>query len=222
MIAVDTNILVHAHRPEMRFHKRAGDILRELAGARARVGPSMAVAHEFVCAFTRPGYFKTPTPTEIALDFLERLLARPGVQPLGYGPSHWSSLGALACPAAARGYAIYDARIAPRPRRRDRVAQPTEARLVDRVDRLERRRVRRPKGFQAVPAVGECHRRVTQHDAGVVRRPARIGAIATDGARVSPTRSASPTSRALPAWPTRPRPPSRLPCQSARHGAPFG
>ncbi len=102
MIAVDTNILVHAHRPEMRFHKRAGDILRELAGARARVGPSMAVAHEFVCAFTRPGYFKTLTPTETALDFVERLPATPGVQPLCYGPSHWSCLGALAARRTAR------------------------------------------------------------------------------------------------------------------------
>ncbi len=31
----------------------------------------------------RSGYFKMPTPTEVALDFIARLLATPGVQPLG-------------------------------------------------------------------------------------------------------------------------------------------
>ncbi len=35
LIAVDTNILVNAHRPEMRFRERAGQAPRELAGARA-------------------------------------------------------------------------------------------------------------------------------------------------------------------------------------------
>ncbi len=95
----------------MGFHERAGEALRELAGARAW-GLPWPVAHEFVCVVTRPGYFKTPTPTEVALDFVTRLLATSGVQPLGYGLGHWTRLVALAGPADARGYAIYDARIA--------------------------------------------------------------------------------------------------------------
>lgn len=95
----------------MTFHERAGEALRELAGARAW-GLPWPVAHEFVCAVTRPGYFTTPTPTEVALDFIARLLVTSGAQPLGYGSGHWGRLVALAVPADARGYGIYDARIA--------------------------------------------------------------------------------------------------------------
>ncbi len=70
----------------------------------------------------------------------------------------------------------------PRARDRDRRAQALKAPLVDRVDHPKRRRVRRhlteqvdlvaqrAHVRQAVAAVGEHHRQVTQHHPGVVRR----------------------------------------------------
>ena len=62
MIAVDTNILVYAHRADSPFHDRARLILESLAtGARAWAIP-WPCAHEFFAVVTHPRIYKTATP----------------------------------------------------------------------------------------------------------------------------------------------------------------
>ena len=64
MIAVDTNLLVDAHRTDASFHQPARTALETLAlGRSARTIPWPCV-HEFISVVTHPRIFKTPTPVE--------------------------------------------------------------------------------------------------------------------------------------------------------------
>ena len=70
MIAVDTNILVSAHRRDAIWHERAAAVLRELAeGPRAWAVPWPCL-HEFLSIVTHPRIYRPPTPLETALDQL--------------------------------------------------------------------------------------------------------------------------------------------------------
>ena len=66
VIAVDTNLLVYAHRADSPFHDRARLTLESLAvGARAWAIP-WPCAHEFFAVVTHPRIYKTATPASTA------------------------------------------------------------------------------------------------------------------------------------------------------------
>ena len=75
MIAVDTNLLVYAHRPEMPFHERARQVLTKAVAASEPVCIPWPCAHEFLALVSNPRIFKDPTPMGVALDAVKRLLA---------------------------------------------------------------------------------------------------------------------------------------------------
>ena len=79
MIAVDTNILVYAHREDSEWHGPAERAVRELAeGASAWAIPWTCV-HEFLAVTTHPRIFKTPTPLAAALDQVDAWLEAPSL-----------------------------------------------------------------------------------------------------------------------------------------------
>ena len=60
VIAIDTNLLVYAHRPEMPFHERAREVLTgALAGAEP-VSVPWPCAHEFLAIVSNPRIFRDP------------------------------------------------------------------------------------------------------------------------------------------------------------------
>ena len=61
MIAVDTNLLSYAHRPEMPFHERARQVLTEAVATVAPVGVPWSCAHEFVAVVANPRIFRDHT-----------------------------------------------------------------------------------------------------------------------------------------------------------------
>jgi len=111
MIAVDTNILVYAHREEMPLHAQALDRLRTLVeGNTPWALPSFCIG-EFVRVVTHPRVFHPPTPLETALDFLDQVLGSPAARMLVPGAT-FPALFAEACRAGAvQGNLAFDAQL---------------------------------------------------------------------------------------------------------------
>lgn len=112
MIAVDTNILVYAHRRDSTFHARADDCVRTLAeGAGAWAIPWPCV-HEFLAIVTSPRVFRAPTPWAAARAQVDAWLASPSLRLLAEQEGYWAVLGDLIRASQVLGPKIHDARIA--------------------------------------------------------------------------------------------------------------
>ena len=62
MIAVDTNLLVYAHRQDSSWNERANQIVRELAEGREAWAIPWPCLHEYLAIVTHPRIFDPPTP----------------------------------------------------------------------------------------------------------------------------------------------------------------
>ena len=112
MIALDTNLLVYAHRPEMPFHERARRVLTEAVAASEPVGVPWPCAHEFLAVVSNPRIFRDPTPMDLALDAVKRLLTSLSGGFLAEGEGYLDALERIARPALLQGAIVHDARIA--------------------------------------------------------------------------------------------------------------
>jgi toxin-antitoxin system PIN domain toxin len=112
VIAVDTNILVYAHRRDSEWHDRAAARVRELAEGRATWAIPWPCVHEFLAIVTHPRIYDPPTPTPAALDQVDAWLESPGLGLLGEGPAHWPALRPLLAAGRVVGPKVHDARIA--------------------------------------------------------------------------------------------------------------
>lgn len=111
VIAVDTNILVYAHREESPFHGAALAAMDRLVESDFWALPWPCV-HEFIGVITNPRIFRQPTPLAKALDAVERLLDVPSVVLLAEASDYWAVLRSLVEAGNAVGARIHDARIA--------------------------------------------------------------------------------------------------------------
>jgi uncharacterized protein len=110
LIAVDTNILVYAHRADSGWHEAARAALEELAeGAWAIPWPCI---HEFLAIVTHPRVFDPPTPQATALDAVSAWLESPTLALLSEGPGYWEMLCELVSTSRVAGPRVHDARIA--------------------------------------------------------------------------------------------------------------
>ncbi|MDE0063373.1 MAG: PIN domain-containing protein [Gammaproteobacteria bacterium] len=112
MIAIDTNLLVYAHRPEMPFHDRARKVLTDAVAGPEPVSVPWPCAHEFLAVVSNPRIFTDPTPIGIALDAIGRLLESLTGGFLSEGEGYLGSLERIARPALLQGAVVHDARIA--------------------------------------------------------------------------------------------------------------
>lgn len=112
MIAVDTNILVYAHREESPFHARAAACLTELAEGNAPWAVPWPCIHEFFSIVTHPRIYDPPSPIARAVDQLDAWLESPTLVLLSESMAHWSILRSLVSSAQISGPMIHDARIA--------------------------------------------------------------------------------------------------------------
>lgn len=108
MIAVDTNVLIHANRPELDLHEVARARLSGLAQAEDAWAIPVVVAWGFVRTVTQ-SMFDPPTPMAQALEFVDNLLASPSVRVLRPGPRHWNLLGETIREARIHGGLVTDA-----------------------------------------------------------------------------------------------------------------
>jgi toxin-antitoxin system PIN domain toxin len=112
VIAVDTNILVYAHRDDSPFHERARSALESLANGRREWAIPWPCAHEFLAIVTHPRIYRTATPPATALAQLRALHALSNLVFIGEAEDHLQHLEPLALGARVQGAAVHDARIA--------------------------------------------------------------------------------------------------------------
>lgn len=112
MIALDTNLLVYAHREDSPFHEAAFRRVAELAEGAATWAIPWPCVHEFVAIVTHLRIYAPPTPLARALDQVDAWLESPTLVLLAESAAHWPTLRALLADGRVAGPQIHDARIA--------------------------------------------------------------------------------------------------------------
>ncbi len=111
MIAIDTNVLVYAHRPDAPHHKAAALAVKRLAEGTAPWGIPWPCVHEFLSVTTNPRIFKPPSPPESAVEQVEIWMESPTLRLLGEPAGYWNELRTGFLRGKLRGAQVHDARI---------------------------------------------------------------------------------------------------------------
>lgn len=109
MIAVDTNVLIHAHREESPKHRAALTRLEVLTVSALAWGIPVFCIGEFLRVITHPRLFDPPHSAAEACDALARLLSPDNVAVLRPGPSYPARLREAVLEVGAVGNLVFDA-----------------------------------------------------------------------------------------------------------------
>lgn len=112
MIAVDTNLLVYAHREDSGWHKAAYRRIAELAEGRGPWAIPWPCIHEFLAIATHQRIYDPPTPVPAALDQVAAWLEAPNLVLLSESDGYWTVLFELVAEGRVTGARVHDARIA--------------------------------------------------------------------------------------------------------------
>jgi predicted nucleic acid-binding protein len=114
MIAIDTNILVYAHREDSSFHKKAKQTLIELAeSGKGNWAIPWPCIYEFLAIVTHPKIYNPATPLTTAIEFIDLLLKSPNLSLIGESvPEYWETLKTTLLVSKISGAKVHDARIA--------------------------------------------------------------------------------------------------------------
>jgi toxin-antitoxin system PIN domain toxin len=109
---VDVNVLVYAHRAEMKDHAAFRVWLEDLLNGQSAFGIAREVLSAFMRVTTHPRIFDPPTPLERAIDFANTIREAPTCVCIEPGPRHWDIFLELCRAAGAKGNLIPDAYLA--------------------------------------------------------------------------------------------------------------
>jgi uncharacterized protein len=112
VIAVDTNILVYAHRKDSAFHAAAFAQIKALTENRSSWAIPWPCLHEFLAIVTHPRIYSPPTPLARAIDQVEAWLESPNLTLMGESDQYWPILASLLQSSQASGPGVHDARVA--------------------------------------------------------------------------------------------------------------
>jgi uncharacterized protein len=112
MTAVDTNLLVYAHRRDAEWHVPAERVVRGLAEGLDPWAIPWPCIHEFLAITTHPRIFRTPTPLETALDQVDAWLESPSLSLIGEREDYWAVLRRMVTGGRVDGPRVHDARVA--------------------------------------------------------------------------------------------------------------
>jgi uncharacterized protein len=112
VIAVDTNILVYAHRQDSPFHHAAKPCLARLAEGGGDWALPWPCTHEFLAVTTNPRAFHKPSTLKEAIDQVEAWLEAPNLMLLSERARYWPTLSSLMVRSRISGPLVHDARIA--------------------------------------------------------------------------------------------------------------
>lgn len=112
MIAIDTNILVYAHRADADFHAVAAARVRELAQGRTAWAIPWPCLHEFFAIATHRKIYDPPSTGEQAIAQVDAWLASPSLTVLAEPTRYWSTLRTMLTDGQVAGPMVHDARIA--------------------------------------------------------------------------------------------------------------
>lgn len=112
MIALDTNILVHAHQREADLHREATRALRELAESPTPWAVCFHSMVEFYGVVTLPKIWRQPSTPKQAMAQIAAWRESPSLRLLTDNDDVMEKLGQLAVSGKVRGGQVHDARIA--------------------------------------------------------------------------------------------------------------
>lgn len=111
MIALDTNILVYAHREDSPWHEAARGTVRALAEDSAPWAIPWPCLHEFLAIVTHPRIYAPPTPLPKALEQVDAWLESPSLSLLAETSTYAPRLRTTLSAARIAGPVIHDGRI---------------------------------------------------------------------------------------------------------------
>jgi toxin-antitoxin system PIN domain toxin len=112
MIAVDTNILIYAHREEFPQHAAAVNRITTLATGAAPWGVPVFCLGEFIRVVTHRKILTPPSSTQQAIDFIDALATSESFRVLLPDAAYWSELRAILIGSRVSGNLAFDAQIA--------------------------------------------------------------------------------------------------------------
>ncbi|MBI4662980.1 MAG: PIN domain-containing protein [Verrucomicrobia bacterium] len=112
MIAVDSNLLIYAHKEGSPFHTAAAQIVDSLRHQPAPWAIPWPCIHEFIGIVTHPGIYKPASTLSEAFGFVVALFASPQLHLLAESPGYLEKLREISVAAKLKGPRIHDARIA--------------------------------------------------------------------------------------------------------------
>ena len=112
MIAVDTNLLVYAHREDSPWHAPAYERVADLAAGPSQWAIPWPCLHEFLAIVTHPRIYRPPTPLAVAVEQVEAWLESPAVVLLAESTGYWEVLRETVQSGLVAGPQVHDARVA--------------------------------------------------------------------------------------------------------------
>ena len=112
MIAVDTNLLVYAHRADSQWSDPARQCLRHLAENRSTWAIPWPCIHEFLAIVTHPRIYAPPSTLSQAVEQVDAWFGSESIVLLGESSDHWAELKGLLGKGQVQGPLVHDARIA--------------------------------------------------------------------------------------------------------------
>jgi toxin-antitoxin system PIN domain toxin len=112
MLAVDTNVLVYAHRRDSPLHEPAVDLVRALAESPVSWAIPWPCVHEFLAVVTHPKIYKPASTLAQAVKQVERWTASPSLVMLAEVRGYLPVLNSMLEASRAGGGAVHEARIA--------------------------------------------------------------------------------------------------------------
>jgi len=112
MIAIDSNILVYAHRGDSEWHGPARRCMVELVETGRDWTIPWPCIHEFLAIVTHPHIYNPPSPLSKALEQVECWMEAPSLVMTGESLDYWDVLKAQLKKGRIAGPMVHDARVA--------------------------------------------------------------------------------------------------------------
>ena len=112
MIALDTNILVYAHRQDSDFHIPAAQAVQILATGKGSWAIPWPCLHEFLAIVTHPRIYGPPSTIAQAVDQIDAWLESPTLHVIGETIDYWPTFRLQLVDGKVAGPLVHDARVA--------------------------------------------------------------------------------------------------------------
>lgn len=109
MMLMDVNVLVYAHRQDVKDHRAYRDWLEAVINSGIAYGFSELVLSGFIRVVTHPKVFEKPSPLETAVGFAQQIRAAEHAICLAPGRNHWNLFLQCLESISAQGNDIPDA-----------------------------------------------------------------------------------------------------------------
>ena len=112
MIAVDTNILVYAHREDSEWHDKAFAAVARVAESGAPWTIPAPCLHEFIAIVTHPRIYRPPTPLPAVVLQVDAWFESPSLVIISESEGYWERLRSTLLSSQVVGGQVHDARVA--------------------------------------------------------------------------------------------------------------